>query len=146
VVPEELVEPLANIRTQMDGFTSPVSQLAMSLFMDEGYFSSHLRKMRGIYGAKRAALIEGLAPLAQAGWTWPANPAGMHLLVSHRQGDYVRAVAASSGLDLAMLHSYRVARARHDGLLLRFGGLDAASLRSGTMKLVKTAKQLWAGV
>ena len=61
VVPEELVEPLANIRTQFDGFTPALTQMTMSLFMDEGYFSSHLRRMRAVYGAKRAALVEGLA-------------------------------------------------------------------------------------
>lgn len=137
VVPEEMVEPLANIRTQMDGFTPAVSQMAMSLFLDEGHFSSHLRRMRAIYGAKRAALIEGLAPLAAAGWTWPGNPAGMHLLAAHKRGDYVRAVAASSPLDLALLSSYRVARARDDGLLLRFGGLDSANLRDGIAALVR---------
>src|SRR6185437_4516187 len=38
VVPEELVEPLANIRTQLDGFTPALQQMAMSLFMDEGHF------------------------------------------------------------------------------------------------------------
>ena len=139
VVPEEIVEPLANIRTQMDGFTPAVRQMAMSLFMDQGHFSAHLRRMRAIYGAKRAALLEGLAPLAAGGWTWPGNPAGMHLLVSHERGRYVRAVAASSSLDLALLHSYRVARARDDGLFLRFGALDAASLRDGVAALVATA-------
>jgi GntR family transcriptional regulator/MocR family aminotransferase len=142
VVPEEIVEPLANIRTQMDGFTPAVRQMAVSLFMDEGHFSSHLRHMRAIYGAKRATLIEGLAPLAAAGWTWSSNPAGMHLLASHERGDYVRAVAASSSLDLALLRSYRVLRARDDGLFLRFGALDAASLRGGIAMLRAVANKL----
>ncbi|HSP17207.1 MAG TPA: PLP-dependent aminotransferase family protein [Thermoanaerobaculia bacterium] len=44
VVPEDLVEPLANVRTQLDGFTPAVSQMAMTLFMEEGHFSSHLRR------------------------------------------------------------------------------------------------------
>lgn len=142
VAPEELVEPLANVRTQLDGFTPPHTQLATSLFMDEGYFSTHLRRMRAAYGAKRAALIEGLAPLAGRGWTWPNNPAGMHLLVRHEEGDYVRAVAASTTLDLALLSSYRAARARDDGLFLRFGALDAASLRAGVAALVAAAKKV----
>ena len=142
VVPEEIVEPLANIRTQMDGFTPAVRQMAMSLFLDEGHFSSHLRRMRALYGAKRAALIEGLAPLAAAGWTWSSNPAGMHLLMSHERGDYVRAVAASSSLELALLRSYRVARARGDGLFLRFGALDAASLHGGIAALVAAASKV----
>lgn len=136
VVPEEIVESLGNIRTQLDGFTPAVRQMAMSLFMDEGHFSSHLRRMRGVYGAKRAMLVEGLAPLGDRGWTWSGNPAGMHLLAAHVRGDYVRAVAASSALDLALLGSYRIARGRDDGLFLRFGGLDEDSLRKGIGVLV----------
>jgi GntR family transcriptional regulator/MocR family aminotransferase len=141
VVPEALVEPLANIRTQLDGFTPAVRQMAMSLFMDEGRFSSHLRHMRTVYGAKRAVLVEGLAPLLGQGWSWSSNPAGMHLLIRHALGGYVRAVAASSPLDLALLSSYRVARSGDDGLLLRFGALDAPSLRAGVEALVAAARK-----
>jgi GntR family transcriptional regulator/MocR family aminotransferase len=142
VVPEELVEPLANIRTQLDGFAPALPQRAMSLFMDEGHFSSHLRRMRTIYGARRATLVEALAPLTTAGSTWPENPAGIHLLASHKDGEYVRAVASASGLDLALLHSYRVARSRNDGLLLRFGALDVTSLRRGMAELVAAADKV----
>lgn len=141
VVPEPLVEPLANIRTQLDGFTPPVRQGAMSLFMDEGRFSSHLRHMRAVYGAKRAALVDGLAPLAAQGWIWSSNPAGLHLLVRHPRGNYVRAVAAASSLDLALLSSYRVMSGRDDGLFLRFGALDPAGLQAGVTALVATARK-----
>jgi len=142
VVPEELVEPLANTRTQFDGFTPGVGQMAMSLFMDEGHFSSHLRRMRMAYGAKRAALVEGLAPLAALGWTWSDNPAGMHLLVCHERGDYVRSVAETSSLELALLRSYRAARTRDDGLLLRFGALDVQSIQAGAVALVSAARKV----
>jgi GntR family transcriptional regulator/MocR family aminotransferase len=139
VVPEEIVEPLANIRTQLDGFTPPVMQMAMSLFMEEGYFSSHLRRMRSAYGAKRTALVEALAPITERGWTWPDNPAGMHLLIRHHDGDYVRAVARASSLDLALLSKYRWVKARDDGLFLRFGALEPASLRDGAASLIEAA-------
>src|SRR5207253_4792406 len=36
VVPDDLVEPLATIRTQLDGFTPALPQMAMSFFIDEG--------------------------------------------------------------------------------------------------------------
>lgn len=140
VVPEPLIEPLANIRTQFDGFTPALPQMVMSLFMDEGYFASHLRLMRAIYGAKRAELVERLAPLAKRGWTWSNNPAGMHLLVRHDDRDHVRAVAASSELDLALLSSYRASSTRDDGLFLRFGGLDIASLRAGVEEIIAAEK------
>jgi GntR family transcriptional regulator/MocR family aminotransferase len=142
VLPEEFVEPLANVRTQLDGFTPVVGQMAMSVFMDEGHFSSHLRRMRSVYGAKRAALVQGLAPLAASGWKWSSNPAGMHLLVRHEQGHIVRATARASSLDIALLSSYRIIRKRDDGLFLRFGALDAASLRTGITALVAATKKI----
>lgn len=142
VVPEEIVEPLANVRTQLDGFTPAVPQMALSLFMDQGHFSMHLRRMRALYGAKRAILEEGLAALGACGWTWSGNPAGMHLLAAQERGDYVRAVAASTSLDLALLSSYRTARSRDDGLFLRFGALDSATLRSATAELVEAAHKM----
>lgn len=142
VVPEEIAEPLANIRTQMDGFTPAVPQKAVSLFLAEGYFASHLRRMRTVYASKRTALIEVLEPLAALGWEWPDNPAGMHLLATHRDGAYVRAVAAVSRLDLATLGTYRIARARGDGLLLRFGALDGTAIRQGGRTLVETAQNV----
>jgi GntR family transcriptional regulator / MocR family aminotransferase len=136
VVPEDLVESLANVRTQMDGFTPALSQMATSLFMDEGHFSSHLRRARTAYAAKRAALVSGLHPLASRGWTWPNNPVGMHLMVRHPRGDVVRRIAARSSLDLALLSTYRKSRKRDDGLFLRFGGLTAASLQAAIEQLV----------
>jgi GntR family transcriptional regulator/MocR family aminotransferase len=142
VVPEELVELLANIRTQMDGFSPALTQMTMSLFMEEGYFSSHLRRMRAIYGAKRTTLVEGLAPLASLGWTWSSNPAGMHLLVRNKSGNYVREVANASTLDLALLSRYRAARAQEDGFFLRYGALDSKSLRTGVDELVALAMKI----
>jgi GntR family transcriptional regulator/MocR family aminotransferase len=146
VLPDELVERLANIRTQLDGFTAATRQMAMSLFMEEGHFPPHLRRMRAVYGAKRAALVEGLAPLVGRGWKWSNNPAGMHLLVRHQRGDYVRSVAAASSLDLALLSSYRIARTGDDGLFLRFGALDATSLDAGIKTLVHAAKKISSSV
>lgn len=141
VVPEPLVEPLANIRTQLDGFTPALAQMTMSLFMQEGFFSVHLRRMRAVYAAKRAALIEGLQPLAAHGWTWPSRPAGMHLLVRHKRSDLVHAVVHASSLELALLSSYRVARASDDGLFLRYGALDTPAIQTGIAGLLKAVKQ-----
>jgi len=136
VVPEPLVEPLANLRTQLDGFTPALPQMTMSLYMEEGYFAAHLRRMRAVYGAKRAMLVEWLQPLAARGWSWSSHPAGLHLLVRHPAKAHVRATGAASGLDLARLSAYRARPARGDGLLLRFGGLDPASLAAGAATLV----------
>jgi len=142
VVPQQLVEPLADIRTQLDGFSPVFSQMATSLFLDEGHFATHLRRMRALYGSKREALVAGLSPLLHRGWTWSSNPAGLHLLVRHRDGRHVERVAARAPqLDLALLRAYRARPAPDDGLFLRFGSLDMASLREGVATLVEAERR-----
>jgi len=144
VVPKPLVEPLANLRTQLDGFTPPLAQATTSLFMDEGHLPTHVRRMRAVYGAKRAALIEELAPLAARGWTWTSNSAGLHLLVRHASGAHVRALARDSGLSLALLSAYRSRRGSDDGLLLRYGGLGLEAVHAGARELVAAEARITA--
>jgi len=129
VVPASLVEPLATVRTHLDGFTPPVAQLAMSLFMSEGHFATHLRRLRADYAAKRRALVATLAPLRPRGWRWSDEAAGLHLLIAHPDARHVRAVAAAlPQLDLALASRYRMEPAGGDGLFLRFAGLDMAQI------------------
>src|SRR6266853_1828836 len=142
VVPYQLVEQLANIRTQLDGFTSVSGQKTMSLFMDEGYFSAHLRRMRGVYAEKRSVLMEGLAPLADYGWSWTKSPSGMHLLVRHKKGNLVRRVAKQSSMDLALLTAYRAERGLDDGLFLRYAALNMSVVKSASAALLETVESL----
>ncbi len=139
VMPEPLVEPLANIRTQLDTFSPPLAQLAMSRFMDAGHFSAHVRRMRGVYAAKYAQLSEALAPLTTLGWSWPVNPVGLQIMLRHQDGALVRRVARASGLDLRLLSDFRQVATRDDGLLLRFGGLDREQIAQGIMALLRAA-------
>jgi len=139
VVPEAMVEQLANLRTQLDAFSAPLTQLAMSRFMDEGHFSSHVRRMRGIYAVKCAALREGLSPLAERGWTWEDDTVGVQILLRHRDAREVRRIAKASGLALHLISSYRQSPAKDDGLLLRFGGLSVPAIQTGIARLVEAA-------
>ncbi|GLQ46486.1 GntR family transcriptional regulator [Dyella lipolytica] len=140
VVPEAMVEQLANIRTQLDAFSAPLIQLAMSRFMDEGHFSTHVRRMRGVYAEKCAFLAEGLAPLANCGWTWEVNTVGVQLMLRHPDALEVQRTVKASGLALHSLNSYRHTPADDDGLLLRFGGLSIPAIRSGVERLVSAAR------
>jgi GntR family transcriptional regulator / MocR family aminotransferase len=140
VVPEAMVEQLANIRTQLDAFSAPLTQLAMSRFMDEGHFSTHVRRMRSVYAEKCAVLSEGLTPLIDCGWTWESNTVGVQLLLRHPDTQEVQRTANASGLSLHLLNSYRHQPAQDDGLLLRFGGLGLPAIRDGVERLVSAAQ------
>jgi GntR family transcriptional regulator/MocR family aminotransferase len=59
-----------------------VEQRALASFIDEGQFTSHLRKMRRLYAIRQAAIRDALA----RHWPLPASvlggQAGMHLVLS----------------------------------------------------------------
>jgi GntR family transcriptional regulator/MocR family aminotransferase len=142
VVPEFMVDPLANIRTQLDAFNPPLTQLTMSRFMDEGHFSTHVRRMRALYDAKRTVVTKGLSPLSSSGWTWDDNTMGVQLMLHHPDARKVLRTAEASGLALHLLSSYRHGIAGNDGLLLRFGGLGIPAVRDGVERLVCASQRI----
>src|SRR5216684_7612028 len=83
----------------------------------------------------RARCVRWTGSAEKLGWT-STNPAGMHLLVPGSRPSYPRDRRTPALLDLALLSAYRAGTARGDGLFLRSGGLDAASLQAGTAALV----------
>ena len=141
VVPQAMVEHLANIRAQLDAFTAPLAQLTMSRFMDEGHFATHVRRMRGVYAAKCAVVTEALAPLSDGGWTWEDSTMAVQIMLRHANAQEVRRAANASGLALHLLSAYRYTAAHDDGLLLRFGGLSIPVIRRGAERLVSAARR-----
>ncbi|MFL5541861.1 MAG: PLP-dependent aminotransferase family protein, partial [Longimicrobiaceae bacterium] len=61
VVPPALREAFAAARDALDIFSATLYQLALADFLAEGHFARHLRRMRGVYLARRDALLAGLA-------------------------------------------------------------------------------------
>jgi GntR family transcriptional regulator/MocR family aminotransferase len=112
-----------------------VARTAIDLFMDERHFSSHLRRMRGVYreaiGADRRACADGVAGLDVAVESGRHAPAAEP---SRRR--YFRAIAPQSGLDLALASAYRQVRRDGNGLFLRFGALDRHAIADGAPTLV----------
>jgi GntR family transcriptional regulator/MocR family aminotransferase len=60
VAPPKIITALAKRRQLLDYAPSIVLQNAMALFIQNGHFEKHLRKMRKIYRQKRLALAEAL--------------------------------------------------------------------------------------
>jgi GntR family transcriptional regulator/MocR family aminotransferase len=66
----------------MDIFPSYLFQEALTDFMHEGHFARHIRRMRSLYKARRAALVESLHAEFGDFLTIHGSEAGMHLTVT----------------------------------------------------------------
>jgi GntR family transcriptional regulator/MocR family aminotransferase len=77
VAPPWARAPLAAVKTYADAHGDAIMQYVLASFIRDGHMARHIRKMHGIYAARRTALFEGLATLAP--WLAPIpSEAGMH--------------------------------------------------------------------
>lgn len=137
VVPDSLAQAFVGARALM-GRGSPVAeQHVVAAYMKEGYFETHIRRIRAIYGERRQALIDALqAELPEL--SIQAADQGMHIVVWLPEDlcDVTVAKAASeAGLALRALSPMCSGKLPLSGLMLGFGGFTNEQLRDGVKRL-----------
>ena len=140
VVPPPLWTKFMDAREAFDVFPSTLYQLALEDFLKEGHFARHLRRMRALYAARRAALLAGLARHCASRLTIHNSDAGLSIATLLRGGiDDVALVRLMNqrGLTATALSSCYAGSKRRSGLLLGFGGWDEDRIAEATRTLGK---------
>lgn len=127
VVPSNLVKYFVAAKAATTGEISPVHERVVAEFMAEGYFATHLKRMRTLY-QHRLELLLALCERDLSPWCeLHANGAGMHVVLSFKskinekeivQQLFVRDINCSS------LSSYYTGRIRKNGLVLGFANAN----------------------
>jgi GntR family transcriptional regulator / MocR family aminotransferase len=134
VCPLELVELIAQEKELADRGSPWADQLALAALLESGRFDRHLRRMRGIYGARRQALVDALSEHAPAA-TLSGLAAGFHgvlLLAPDADEQAVVDSAHARGVGVQPLREYRLGHhTGPPGLVLGFGNLDVGPIRRG---------------
>jgi GntR family transcriptional regulator/MocR family aminotransferase len=130
VLPSWLSWPLVAAKAVEDGGSEVVTQLALCDFINRGELDRHLRRARGVYAARRVALLDALSqhvPAARLG----DDPAGLHELVvlpdSVDESALVEA-AANLGVGADGLSLHRYSADGPPGLVLGYGALPEPAL------------------
>src|SRR5207248_4015795 len=58
LAPEQLVDPMIKIRAVMDQQSSAIDQATLARFLSEGFFLSHIKRMRKLYADRREFFID----------------------------------------------------------------------------------------
>jgi GntR family transcriptional regulator/MocR family aminotransferase len=138
VVPPDLVPRVRRVRDAMDLFPSPLYQGVVAELIRDGHFARHLRRMRSIYAARRAALEAAL--LDELGLTTRllGDRAGMHLVLELPRTVDDRAIAvraAAAGLSLTPLSSCFLGRPTRRGLVLGYGTTPIGEVPAAVRRL-----------
>lgn len=138
VVPPPLWDRFLEAREAFDLFSPTLYQLALAEFLREGHFARHLRRMRGIYLQRRNALLAGLERHCAGRLAVHNADAGLHvavLLPDHQDDQEVVRRMAARGLTATALSTCYAGPARHNGLLLGFGGATERRVSEATRVL-----------
>jgi GntR family transcriptional regulator/MocR family aminotransferase len=82
VVPRDMVESFTVALADLYREGQLATQSILATFIEDGHFTSHIRRMRGIYGARRAKLIEAIGSQFGDRLEVIGSDAGLHLVLA----------------------------------------------------------------
>lgn len=139
VLPRAIANDFARATSLATRAGQGIEQRTLADFIQRGYYTTHLRRMRVRYAARQAALRTALNKAFGPSMELSGGDAGLHLVLwlpsSIRDADVV-ARAAALGLGVRALGSYTRAPMTCNGLVLGYGNLDERMLAEGVRRLV----------
>jgi GntR family transcriptional regulator/MocR family aminotransferase len=139
VLPHAIAADFARATAQATRAGQGIEQRALADFIQRGYYTAHLRRMRARYATRqtalRAALKEAFGPSVELS----GGEAGLHLVMwlpNEIRDTEVAARAAALGLGLRALGSYTRAPMTCNGLVLGYGNLEEGMLAEAVRRLV----------
>jgi len=143
VLPESLVEIFRKAKQIHDAGSSLIDQATAAVFIEEGFFSTHVRRMRQLYRERLDIFLEE-AKKHVAGWLlFPEIDAGMDAMGYLNAGcddAKISTTLASAGIDVPPLSAYSL-NACQPGLVFGFTAFSPAQIRSA-MKTVGKIDEL----
>ena len=142
VVPARLLDHVHQEKLVADQGTARIEQQAFAHFLERGELDRHLRRMRGLYRARRDALVQALAAeLPEA--TVRGIAAGLHVTVELAGGNEqaIAEEAARRRITFNTMRDYR-----GDGgpgpavLMLGYGQLTEPAIRAGVRELADAVR------
>jgi len=82
VLPKPLIAPFLAAKSYIDGHTSVIHQAALADFFEEGYYASHLRRMRKLYMMRRQYLLDALEKDFKKELRVLPSDGGLHICVA----------------------------------------------------------------
>jgi GntR family transcriptional regulator / MocR family aminotransferase len=137
ILPDALVAPFRRAKWLCDRNTPIIEQMALTEFIAEGHLERHIRRMRRLYGQRRAMLIDSLQTYLGDSITVLGEAAGMHLALRTSDSSLEQR-AKRNKVQIVSSRDYYLGAPRTDEFLLGFSSLSERSIREGIRRLAPT--------
>src|SRR5438876_4613874 len=134
LAPEQLVEPMIKIRAVMDQHSPAIDQATLARFLTEGFFLSHIKRMRKLYSDRREFFIEQFSHLLSKYFILEIPEAGLHFVAwLRRKADLplITRVCSEIGMRPSPLSSCFMKAEAEPALTFGFAAWSRAQIREG---------------
>jgi GntR family transcriptional regulator/MocR family aminotransferase len=138
LAPEQLLESMIKIRAVMDQHSSAIDQATLARFLTEGFFLSHIKRMRKLYSDRRDFFTEQFRRLLDKHFVLQPPEAGLHCVAwLRRETDMplIVRVCMDLGLRPMALSSFCIKAELDAALTFGFAAWSRAQIRESLSKL-----------
>ena len=143
VAPESLVDSMVKIRSAMDQHSSPIDQATLARFITEGFFLSHIKRMRRIYSERRDFFIEHFNKLLSDRFTLQVPEAGLNIVAwLKREEDFpmIRRITNDIGVRPSTLSYFCIRAKLKPAFVFGFAAWTSTQIRESLVKLASALK------
>jgi GntR family transcriptional regulator/MocR family aminotransferase len=138
VAPEPLVDSLVKIRSAMDQHSSPIDQATLARFITEGFFLSHIKRMRKIYAERRDFFIKQFNELLGDRFTLQVPEAGLNIVAwLNREEDFqmIKRITSDIGVRPSPLSFFCIQARLKPAFVFGFAAWTPTQIRESLVKL-----------
>src|SRR6266536_1546217 len=144
VVPEQLADSMAKVRAVIDQHSPAIDQAILARFITEGFFLSHIKRMRKIYAERREFFIKEFNELLSDRFILQIPEAGLNFVAWLRfEADFERVVrvCAEIGIKPSHLSFYCIQAKLKPAFVFGFAAWTQAQIRESLVKLASALKR-----
>jgi GntR family transcriptional regulator/MocR family aminotransferase len=143
VAPEPLVDSLVKIRSAMDQHSSPIDQATLARFITEGFFLSHIKRMRKIYSERRDFFIKQFNDLLGDRFTLQVPEAGLNIVAwLKREEDFpmIKRITSEIGVRPSALSFFCIQAKLKPAFVFGFAAWTPTQIREGLVRLASALR------
>ncbi len=145
IAPPQLVDTLVKVRAVMDQHSPAIDQATLARFITEGFFLSHVKRMRELYAQRRVFFIEQFQKWLGDYFDLEVTPAGLHFIAWLRRREdlalFMRA-REQTGVWPRPLSFFCIKAQLDPAFVFGFAAWSQAQIEQGLAKLASAVKQL----
>src|SRR6266516_3940589 len=134
---------MSKIRSVMDQHSPPIDQATLARFITEGFFLSHIKRMRKLYSERRDFFIERFHKLLGDRFTLQTHEAGLNFVAwLKREEDFprIRCVGREIGVIPVPLSTFCIKAKLKPAFLFGFAAWTRAQIGESLLKLASSLK------